>query len=706
MIKLIGVIAEGGVPVLIRSLQEIKGEKELIAGLIEAVKAISSIVGTGEVRKLDFREDKLLLMESKKKYTVFALVDMAEEYIERLLHIIAERIDEGDIPPFGGYVDDRLVDAISRIIDNYVSRTIGVDVVDIFVDIWDPILSTIRRYRRGKELVDSADKIFADAIRKQKDLWFRFLRKARKSGGDIIKYALEGDFSHACAIAMGSDDPLVRAFGVKMGLMAASMVRTISPPLDELEKIVRDLPDDDPLILLTKKAVELRLQRISLLEYVNVFRDVVGKVSLSDDRDGVLRALFLVDPVLRFVPDMLRRLEEFFRDKSDVIHTYLASMIERDSIIRKAYSITKMSDIEEELRSWELRISSLLGELDRVIRPGILRRIFGGMPGGVEANKILIKSTLGLETYMMILTLLSQSPVLGLLERRSMLERILSLYSRYCKKIIRGEYPCFLGTIMSVFQSVGIAMAEIFQYYTAEERTRHMEEVLELYTDVWDLIVGEYPKIPPYIPFIATLTSSLGPLMVIMGKKYIIELQVIYALIRTIDPQVVESWKFVLPYNYAALCGNMLGTLASLSIRVLSGRERVEKTDKCVARLIEIVKWLMAQGKMSREVILSLCILVGEIMDGIGPERLEYYVETLMDLSSIVVPSQEKQDYEIAILADALVGLLLRAHRLLRKEKYRRRAEQIYRIAIDAWKKYGIPEKAKELLEKYGKEFT
>ena len=73
MIKLLGVIAEGGVPIVIKTFVELKRE-ELLPSLIEALKALSMVIGTGEIRRLDFRQDKLLVVESRKKYTVVALV--------------------------------------------------------------------------------------------------------------------------------------------------------------------------------------------------------------------------------------------------------------------------------------------------------------------------------------------------------------------------------------------------------------------------------------------------------------------------------------------------------------------------------------------------------------------------------------------------------------------------------------------------------
>ena len=91
MIRLIGVLTEGGVPIKVKSSMEAEGE--LILGpLIEATKALSNIIGSGEVRRLAFKDNTLIVTETQKGFTIVALVTKAEDYMDSLLRVIAEPI--------------------------------------------------------------------------------------------------------------------------------------------------------------------------------------------------------------------------------------------------------------------------------------------------------------------------------------------------------------------------------------------------------------------------------------------------------------------------------------------------------------------------------------------------------------------------------------------------------------------------------------
>ena len=62
MIRLIGVLTTGGVPIKIKSSMDADGEM-ILGPLIEAAKALSNVIGSGEVRKLGFRENTLIVTE-------------------------------------------------------------------------------------------------------------------------------------------------------------------------------------------------------------------------------------------------------------------------------------------------------------------------------------------------------------------------------------------------------------------------------------------------------------------------------------------------------------------------------------------------------------------------------------------------------------------------------------------------------------------
>ena len=115
MIRLIGVLTHGGVPVKIKSSMDAEGE--LILGpLIEAAKALSNVMGSGEVRKLGFRDNTLIVTETGKGYTIVALVNKAEDYMDSLLRVIADAIDESEIAPADGVVNDSHMMIIEKIL--------------------------------------------------------------------------------------------------------------------------------------------------------------------------------------------------------------------------------------------------------------------------------------------------------------------------------------------------------------------------------------------------------------------------------------------------------------------------------------------------------------------------------------------------------------------------------------------------------------
>lgn len=112
-------IMEGGVPVIIRSFRGEQKER-LFSNLISAAKGISEAMGEKEIKRLDFGGDKLILTESRKRYTVVALVGEAVGYIDKIIQSIAKEIDEHEkIPPSGSMIAEQDKKQIGEIIDTY-----------------------------------------------------------------------------------------------------------------------------------------------------------------------------------------------------------------------------------------------------------------------------------------------------------------------------------------------------------------------------------------------------------------------------------------------------------------------------------------------------------------------------------------------------------------------------------------------------------
>ncbi|NWF96562.1 MAG: hypothetical protein HXY34_10525, partial [Candidatus Thorarchaeota archaeon] len=142
MIRLFGVLSTGGVPVHFKSTG---GAEEMVLGpLIEASRSLSQMMGSGEVRRLAFKKDTMLLAECEKGYIVVALVTGAEDYMESLLQMVSEAIDESDMPEADGVVTAAHRSIAANIIDRYVVDPPNASFSETIAAIWRPVLSAIR----------------------------------------------------------------------------------------------------------------------------------------------------------------------------------------------------------------------------------------------------------------------------------------------------------------------------------------------------------------------------------------------------------------------------------------------------------------------------------------------------------------------------------------------------------------------------------
>ena len=156
MIRLMGVLTEGGVPIKFKSSMEAEGE--LILGpLIEATKALSNIIGSGEVRRLAFKDNTLIVTETNKGFTVIALVSKAEDYMDSLLRVIAEKIDESEIQIADGSVNDEQTIIIEQILDPYVRDHIETSFPEALSNVWDPIHEILRNESRFAKVIQEVD---------------------------------------------------------------------------------------------------------------------------------------------------------------------------------------------------------------------------------------------------------------------------------------------------------------------------------------------------------------------------------------------------------------------------------------------------------------------------------------------------------------------------------------------------------------------
>lgn len=700
MIKLLGVIAEGGVPIVIKTFVELKRE-ELLPSLIEALKALSMVIGTGEIRRLDFRQDKLLVVESRKKYTVVALVDVAEDYVERLLGIIAEDIDRSNIPIFLGVVDETLVGSVHAIIDKYLSSTLTISITDTLIELWDPIFSHAKELETINRAIQNIDSQIEQADILAEKKWNDFASRVQKDKKKALSYALAGDFSHACASSLDFPEEHWRIFCIKMGLLANSIFRVPSPPLALLEKIGKKLNKNNIYAKLVMDEIKLRQQKISLMDYISTFGAAIKQFMEKKDLQYRVLSFIFIDPTLRFFPNFARKIAESFKDKSRVIYTFISSILERDNILKKAYSITKPHEFRDELSFWNKKIKLILVEFRKILSPSFLHKILGKVPRGAEANEIILRCLLNIETYLMLLTILSQSPIMDINERRKRLRDIIRIYSRYVRPAIDKKLPIFCSTLMNIFQSLGISIAEIYGTFTYKAKIQNLEKIKTLFNDVITIIAEEPTKFKAYLPFITTMTSSLSPTLTMIDKFLSEEIVLLYMALRMIDIMAVESWKIVIPYNFAAFTVNLLNTLAALSLKVLKPDLRDSHLIKTLDCIVDVYKWLLSQGKVSRDMITSLSFFAQKIAKKY--KKIEDLLDFLIALSKIAILDWNKQDYDVALISENFIGLLLKSYKLKHDARYLELAKKIYRISLNAWGKYGFKKKRVELYTKYEK---
>lgn len=697
MIKLLGIIARGGVPIRIRTFMRLES-KELIGGMLEAVKALSCAIGSKEVRMLDFGENKLIITESKKGYTIVALAEKAEEYIEELIKIIASDIDNSDIEEASGIVCGDLTHKIDNIIDTYIDERLDVDLTKIMLDACEPLISYFEKTERYKKIIKS----FQHEIDETPDeKWGHFVDSVSGSFSDALDMALRGDFDHACAISIKIEDKIAKIFAIKMGLLALSMTNTIAPRIEELKSIAEKIKSDDPWSVLVKHAVRYRTGEITIIEYLDVYKRVMEKFEFADDNQSLAIAFLFVESTIGRFPEFAEKMAEYFKDKSEVIYTYIQTILERNRIFSKLYSITSFDEFKEDLSVWKAKISDILKKLDKMLRPSLLARIFGFRPRGADINILGITHSLQLQTYIALLTALAESPVLPLNDRHKILTEIINLYDRYMQKLLHSDIALFSSTIMNTFQSISVVLNELSYFVTIKNLDKHLARINSFLEDILWITLREWIKKKSDISLITVITNALCPILAKKNVIYESEVKLLYLLSKLLDIRGISASKLIRPYGYAVIVGNLINTLSSFVHRIEDKKTKSKISNECIRGLLGIHRWFLSQGVICRDDILTMTYNIWKLMDLADDSSLENITKAVIAFNKIAVPGTKKYEYETAILAENLIGFLLRAWRILNNEEYLNIAREIYNRAIEIWLKYGFKEKAQELRNKY-----
>ena len=693
MIRLIGVLTHGGVPIKIKSSMDAEGE--LILGpLIEAAKALSNVMGSGEVRKLGFQDNTLIVTESKKGYTIVALVSKAEDYMDSLLRVISDAIDESDITPADGVVNDNHMNIIEEIVETYVRDHVEAGFPETLSMVWDPIVRALKEDNNLSKIIDGVEKLLDRP--EQIHRWTEFKSNVSGSLDDALECALRGEFDRACAIAIDIDSPIAGVFSIKMGALTHAMTKSVAPSLAVLIDRATRLPDDYPFSDIARTLVGYVSGAKIPADYSRAFREAITRFEFESDSEHLILGFLFLDARVVNYPGFAEKLVKLYREKSEIVCSFIEAMDERGKLFDKLYSITSYDGFRDELGLYKSNITSILGSINWVMDPDLLYEL-NKEGKGIEIG---ITASLKLQNYIAVLTALAESPVLTISERREILEEVLMLYKDYFRELMNADIPLFAYTLDSIFQSMSVAQAEYYFLATGEIRSQHMNQTIEFVTDIFTVIDAEWPK--SRVRFsLFVVANALCPVLARSKKIPEVGVQMVYLAMCLLDINTVDASQITKPETYATYFGNTISALTSIASQVLQGDERNKVLKKCVEIILDIQEWFISKGVICRDDIITASFHSTLVLDILNDSELEKTANKIIALNRIAVQDTNKYDYEVAMMASPLIEVLIYAWKKLDSERYLMLARTTFDTAHAAWIKYGFHEKAENFKKKY-----
>jgi hypothetical protein len=694
MIRLMGVLTEGGVPIKFKSSMEAKGE--LILGpLIEATKALSNIIGSGEVRRLAFKDNTLIVTETNKGFTVIALVSKAEDYMDSLLRVIAEKIDESEIQIADGSVNDEQIVIIERILDPYVRDHIEISFPEALSNVWDPIHKILRSESRFAKVIQEVDDLLTRPEPEKR--WNQFKEDSKGSLNDALAHAMRGEFDRACAIAMSNEGVLAGIFCIKMGALAHSMTKAIPPTLAELRAIATKLSDDHPFTGFAKILVGSVAGEVIPADYTRVFRETMINFEFIEDDEHLMLGFLFLDVRVADYSEFSENLVKLYKGKSEVYCSFIEAIQERNNIFAKLYSITSYDGFKDELGLYKTQISSILGGITWVTNEELMWEL-QKEGKGIEIG---ITASLKLQNYIAVLTALTESPVLSIGERKGFLEEVLMLYRDYFRELMLTDIPLFTYTLDSVFQSVGVAHAEYYFLSTGDAREHHIRRTIEFLGDIYEAMIEEWPKARVRFSLFV-VTNSISPVLTRAGELPEAEIRLLYTAMQLLDINTIDATQITRPTTYATYLCNTNTSLTAMASRLLQDEMRTKVLKEGVDIALDVQEWFLSFGEVVRDDAMSVSYHASLIAATLDEAELKKTVDRVVDLNRIVVQDPSKFDYELAMMSVPLMDLLSNAWKRLADEKYLRMAKETYDSAMAAWKKYGFYEKSENFKKSFG----
>ena len=693
MIRLMGVLTQGGVPIKFKSSMEAEGEL-LLGPLIEATKALSNIMGSGEVRRLAFKDNTMIVTESTKGFTIVALVTKAEDYMDSLLRVIAEKIDESEIQHADGSVNDAQKLIIEQILSPYVRDHVETSFPDALSNVWNPVYEILKNDSRFAKAIQDVDELLLRPEPEKR--WTLLKDESKGSLNDALAHALRGEFDKACAIAMSNEGDLAGIFGIKMGALAHSMTKAIPPTLAELKETSSKLPDDHPFANLARVLVGSVAGEIIPADYTRAFRDSMSHFEFVNDDEHMMLGFLFLDARVADYPEFTENLLKLYKRKSEVYCSFIEAIQERNNIFDKLYSITSYDGFKDELDLYRTQISSILGSITWVTNEDLmweLQREGKGVEIGITAS-------LKLQNYIAVLTALTESPVLSIGERKGFLEEVLRLYRDYFRELMATGIPLFAYTMDSVFQSLAVAHAEYYSLSTGNSRDDHVRRTIEFLSDIYETMLAEWPKTRVRFSLFV-MTNAISPILSRAGEIPETEIRLVYAAMQLLDVNTIDATQITRPTTYATYLCNTINSLTALASRLLEGDIRTKVLKEAVEIALDVQEWFLSYGEIVRDDAMSVSYHASLIAETLEEDDLKKTVDRVVDLNRIIIQDPSKFDYELAMMSVPLMDLLSNSSKRLTEEKYLSLLRNTYNSAIAAWKKYGFFEKAENFQKSF-----
>ena len=388
---------------------------------------------------------------------------------------------------------------------------------------------------------------------------------------------------------------------------------------------------------------------------------------------------------------------ELFKEKSEVVCSFIEATNDRGKLFEKLYSITSYDGFRNELGVYKSQISSILGNINWVLDPDLLwelKKEGKGIEIGVTAS-------LKLQNYIAVLTALAESPVLTISERREVLEEVLMLYQDYFRGLMLAEIPLFSYTLDSVFQSVSVANAEYYFLTTGNNRVQHLERILEFIDDIYNILTTEWPKARVRFSLFV-VGNAICPVLIRSDRMPEAGIRLVYLAMRLLDINTIDASQITRPEFYATNLGNTITTLTALAATLLEGEKRISILKKCVEISLDVQEWFVSHGVICRDDIISTTFHSTLILNDIDTQELERIASKVMALNRIAIQNPVKYDYEVAMMGSPFVEILINLWDRTQNEKYLKLARETFDAAYNAWIKYGFKEKAENFKKKYG----